>query len=83
MTDDSKPLKLTNVMSIRDPGLAEVLRIKLESEGIQCAIEGEHQAGLSGVLPMRLLVRASDVERAKKLIAQYDSEQERSHDPEA
>lgn len=83
MTDDSKPLKLTKVISVRDTSLAEVLRIKLEGEGIQCMIEGEHQAGLAGVLPMRLLVRETDAERARALIAQFDAEQKGSHESDA
>lgn len=68
MSTDHDRLNLKSVIKVRDSGLAEVLRIRLEEEGIGCVIEGGHQAGLSGVLPMRLLVKSSDFERAKKLI---------------
>lgn len=76
MTDDTSPLDLKTLIKVRGSGLAEVLRIRLEDEGIQCAIEGGNQAGLSGVLPVRILVRSSDLERAKKLIEHHESRPE-------
>jgi hypothetical protein len=76
MTDDKSPLDLKTLIKVRGSGLAEVLRIRLEDEGIQCIIEGGNQAGLSGVLPIRLLVRSSDLDRAKELIEQHESSDE-------
>lgn len=76
MTDNTSPLDLKTLIKVRGSGLAEVLRIRLEDEGIQCAIEGANQAGLSGVLPIRLLVRSSDLERAKELIEHHEGTDE-------
>jgi len=71
MSDEQERLNLKTVIKVRDSGLAEVLRIRLENEGIPCVIEGGNQAGLAGVLQMRLLVKSTDLERAKELIEQH------------
>jgi hypothetical protein len=47
---------------------ADLIRNLLEAEGIQCAMNNEMQAGLSGILNIPILVRPEDVERAKELI---------------
>ena len=60
------------VYTVTDPGTAEVLRAMLETEGIRCMIEGAHQAGLSGILDMRLLVSAVDAERARELLEAHE-----------
>lgn len=71
MSDEQDRLNLKTVIKVRDSGLAEVLKLRLEDEGIRCVIEGGNQAGLAGVLQMRLLVKSTDLERAKTLIEQY------------
>lgn len=47
---------------------AAILKNMLESEGIQCQLEGENQAGLTGILEIRGLVRAWDEDKARKLL---------------
>lgn len=51
---------------------AEILRNALHAEGIACEIEGEHQAGLAGILAIRLLVRALDADRARRYLEQHE-----------
>jgi hypothetical protein len=48
---------------------AEITKSMLENEGIQCELEGEHQASLTGILNIRLLVRQEDQTRAEELLA--------------
>jgi hypothetical protein len=50
---------------------AEILKSMLESEGIKCELEGEHQASLTGILDIRGLVRAWDKDRAEKLLSRH------------
>jgi hypothetical protein len=57
-----------------DTNELEVLRLALESEGIPSMIEGEHQAGLTGILPARLLVMEADVDRARKVLRTHGRE---------
>lgn len=59
------------ILSLTDASAAEIVRIALENEGIACELENEHQAGLTGVLPVRILVRAADEKRARDVIAQH------------
>ncbi len=65
---ETGPLDLVAVRSLYDEATAEVLRIILEDEGIRCHVENSYQAGLAGVLPVRLLVPASDAEKAKRVL---------------
>lgn len=50
---------------------AEVLKNALDSEGIACELDGENQGGFSGVFDVRILVRAWDEERARKVLAAH------------
>jgi len=53
---------------------ANAIRQTLQAEGIPCHVDGENFAGCYGaafssaISPMRLLVRASDMDRAKQII---------------
>lgn len=60
--------ELVALTSIENPGEAEVLKAVLEGEGIPCLLDNERQAGLTGILEIRLLVRASDLERARAIV---------------
>lgn len=51
---------------------AEVVKVALEGEGIQCFLENENQAMLAGCIPVKLLVRTGDVDRAKAIIEQHE-----------
>ena len=60
--------ELVVLTSVTDPNLAEVMRVALEGEGIACEIEGGGQAGLSGVLPLRIFVPGDDLPRAREIL---------------
>lgn len=70
-----KPDDLTTVYSTDDANAAEVLCNALHAEGIKCEIDGESQAGLTGVgvLEIKLLVRAEDYDRARSFIDSHES----------
>ncbi|MCA9000206.1 MAG: DUF2007 domain-containing protein [Planctomycetaceae bacterium] len=70
--------RLVSVYRSSDVGRAEVIRAALIGEGIECAIENEHQAGLTGVTEVRLHVSEGDAERAREFIRSH----EHSHDHE-
>ena len=50
---------------------AEILKNVLEAEGINCDLDGENQGGFAGVIGVRILVRAWDVERARQALASH------------
>lgn len=50
---------------------AEILKNMLESEGVQCRLEGENQAGLTGILEIKGLVRAWDEDKARMLLTRH------------
>jgi hypothetical protein len=50
---------------------AEILKNLLESEGIKCDLDGENQGSFTGILDMRILVRALDEERARQVLASH------------
>jgi hypothetical protein len=47
---------------------AEILRNELHSEGISCELDGESQGGFTELVETKLLVRAWDADRARRLI---------------
>ena len=65
-------MKLMEVYSVTDPNLAEIIKATLQRDGISCWIDGENQAGLSGVLNIKLLTRAKDVDSALRIIRSFD-----------
>jgi len=69
------PHELVRVYSVHEPTLAELLRQELVAQGIRCEISGENQAGLTGVLNVDLLVQATDVDRARELLAELEARQ--------
>ncbi len=64
------PDRLMEVYSTDDASEAEVLRSALHAEGIKCEIDGERQAGFTGLtsLEIKLLVLESDLDRAQQFI---------------
>ncbi len=75
MTPDAQAMGWVEVYSVPDANLAEIIKAHLQQDGISCWIEGENQAGLAGILPIRLLVRASDGDRARGIIESFDHDQ--------
>ena len=65
---EENPGELVHCVTVQTAMEAEVARIALQAAGIPCDIEGENQAGLAGVLPIKINVRREDLDRAKELI---------------
>ncbi|MEM9657470.1 MAG: DUF2007 domain-containing protein [Planctomycetota bacterium] len=63
--------ELTTVYTATDEIEAEVVRVALEANGIASFLENAHQAGFSGVFPVKVQVGAPDVEAAKALVAEH------------
>jgi hypothetical protein len=63
----SEENELVHFTTVQTSGAAEVARLALEAEGIDCQIVGESQAGLAGVLPIKIYVRRADLDRAKAI----------------
>ena len=61
------------VYTVNNPYEAEVIKTVLQGEGISCQLDGEGQAGLSDILEIGILVRASDADRAQKFIRQNEA----------
>lgn len=65
--------EFVEVYTVTDPTQAEMLKNALEAEGIFCAIEGENQAGFTGVFEIRLFVPVDVAERARKFLEQHEA----------
>ncbi|HUY35893.1 MAG TPA: DUF2007 domain-containing protein [Pirellulales bacterium] len=70
MRDD----ELVSVYETHDAGDAEIAKLALESEGIAAFVEGERQAGLTGILDVHVVVKTADAERARELIATHTAQ---------
>ena len=66
--DTNEPVAVQTTTNFAE---AEILKNILLNEGIQCDLEGENQGGFAGVLGVRVLVRAWDEERARRVLAAY------------
>ena len=68
-----QPDDVREVYSTDDAYEAEILRAALHSEGLKCEIDGESQAGLTGLgmMEIKLLVRAEDYDRARAYIEKH------------
>ena len=60
--------ELVPVWSVPTPVEAELVKNFLTSAGIKCAVEGANQAGFAAAIPIRIMVRAWDADRAKKML---------------
>ncbi len=58
---------------------AEILKNALEADGIKCELDGENQGGFSGVLDIRLVVRAWDEERARQRLGAHAAHPRKHH----
>lgn len=64
------------VFATRDITQANLVRMSLGERDIPCQIENEHQAGLAGVLEMRIHVSADDEENARQVISELEALQQ-------
>lgn len=72
--------ELVTVYLVKRPGLAEIIRLALQSEGIDCFVEGEGQA-FSGIVDVELQVKAQDADRARQFIQDRMDSIEHQEDP--
>ena len=63
--------RLVQLYSVTDPTEAELIKNLLAENRIECAIDGEHQAGFTGVLRIGITVWEKDFNRAKELLDGY------------
>lgn len=68
-------LDLVEVYSLKNPAIAEIIKNALEAEGIRCELGNETQAGMTGILDIRVFVRASDAQRARELIESHSPDE--------
>jgi hypothetical protein len=82
--DEKEPVV---VYTTADANEAEVLRLALEAEGIECFVTGENQGGFSGVIPeITLLVHADQADEARAILESHphvleDDEESVESDP--
>lgn len=68
MTDDADKVEVVYVTN--DVYEAEIIRNELHEAGIKCELDGESQGGFTEIVETKILVRAWDTDRARRLIAQ-------------
>lgn len=68
-------LDLVEVYSLKNPAIAEIIKNALEAEGIRCELGNETQAGMTGILDIRVFVRAVDAQRARDLIESHSPDE--------
>jgi 3-hydroxyisobutyrate dehydrogenase-like beta-hydroxyacid dehydrogenase len=60
--------ELATVYTTTHPADAEMVRAALEEEGLAAFVEGAKQAGLAGVLNVRVCVAQQNADEARRLI---------------
>jgi len=66
MTGDANEVDV--VYTTNDVYEAEIIRNQLHDAGIKCELDGASQGGFTEIVETKLLVRAGDADRARKLI---------------
>ena len=68
-------MELVPVTTVNDAGLANVVRGVLEQAGIESAVSGGMISAypMPSVKPFQILVREADVERARDVLAQFET----------
>lgn len=59
---------------------AEVVRGRLDAEGIGATVAGASQAGFAGVLEVKVYVKASDELRAREIIEEGEEQRLEGHE---
>ena len=74
--EKEEDLDLKTLIKLTDANLAEILKLALADEEIPCVIEGEHQAGLTGVFQIRVLVPNKDLSHAEQILREHVAQME-------
>lgn len=53
---------------------AVIIQNALQEEGIPCALDNDHQAGLTGVLAIRIMVPSDKKEQADQFLSEHHSD---------
>jgi hypothetical protein len=71
-------MELVTLTTVHDVGLASIVRAVLEQAGIETATAGtaDDVFPLDEVIPIQILVRESDLDRARDVLATYENEPE-------
>lgn len=72
--------QLVTVTTVDNPIEAEIIENALHDEGIRCFLEGEHQAGETGLtaLEIKIQVPVEDADRARTFIEAHESRTRRA-----
>ena len=73
MTQDANEVDV--VYTTDDVYEAEIIRNQLHDAGIKCELDGDSQGGFTEIVETKLLVRAGDADRARKLIEHRTTDQ--------
>ncbi len=65
--------ELVTVYRSRNPLEVQMIQTALESAGLTCHVEGDHQGGYSGVFDIQLVVRSSDEAVARDLLKEFQA----------
>lgn len=65
--------ELVRLLRTRDPNRAEIIKNALEAAGVACHLDGENQAGLTGILEIDVIVRQDQKDQAQALLTAMES----------
>lgn len=60
--------ELVTLTSVNSSEVAEIIRNALQAEDIRSQVDGDHQGGFTGALAIGILVRKTDLDRAKSVL---------------
>ncbi|MHB8899969.1 MAG: putative signal transducing protein [Thermoguttaceae bacterium] len=72
MKDDANEVEV--VYTTNDVYEAEIIRNELHEAGIKCELDGASQGGFTDIVETKLLVRAWDADRARRVIKHRTSD---------
>ena len=76
MSEDANEVEV--IYRTNDVYEAEIIRNELHEAGIKCELDGESQGGFTEIVETKVLVRAWDADRARKIIEQRKTDK---HEP--
>ncbi len=53
---------------------AAIIQNALQEEGISCALDNDHQGGLTGVLAIRIMIPSDQLDKAKAFLDEHHAE---------
>ena len=66
-------MEFVTVHTAYDEAEAEIVKLALEAAGVNCVLENAHQAGLTGILAVKVQVKSEDEQRARQLLENRES----------